>query len=167
MQSRYYNPSWGRFINTDAITGVNGALLSHNMFAYSRNNPVIFSDPSGYNPLLITMAIGAGIGGAINTGINIYFQVKNGGLDWSQVGVAALSGAASGALSGSGIGIFGAITGNAVIGGSSYAASQLVSGENINVIGLGVNTVYGGLSGLYGGAGMYGGEDGIGMALKR
>ncbi|WP_160317240.1 RHS repeat-associated core domain-containing protein [Oxobacter pfennigii] len=47
LQSRYYNPEWCRFINADAIGGEVGTLLSHNAFAYSMNNPVNFSDPSG------------------------------------------------------------------------------------------------------------------------
>ncbi|WP_242854279.1 RHS repeat-associated core domain-containing protein [Oxobacter pfennigii] len=47
LQSRYYNPEWCRFINADGFIGQIGGLLSHNLFAYSMNNPVNFSDPSG------------------------------------------------------------------------------------------------------------------------
>jgi hypothetical protein len=137
------------------------------MYAYCRNNPIIFLDPSGYNPLLITMGIGAGIGGAIGAGINIYFQAKHEKINWQQVGVATLSGAASGALTGSGIGIYGAIAGNAVIGGGSYAANQLIADESVSKWGLSVNILYGGLSGAYGGAGVYGGKEGIGVALQK
>lgn len=48
LQSRYYNPEWGRFINADGITGVHGELLSHNMFAYCANEPINRHDPSGF-----------------------------------------------------------------------------------------------------------------------
>jgi RHS repeat-associated protein len=48
LQSRYYNPDWGRFINADGITGVEGELLTHNMFAYCVNNPVNMQDLSGF-----------------------------------------------------------------------------------------------------------------------
>ncbi|EQB89244.1 RHS repeat-associated protein [Clostridium punense] len=48
LQSRYYNPTWGRFINADAIAGSLGELLGHNIFAYTKNNPISMSDPSGY-----------------------------------------------------------------------------------------------------------------------
>nr|WP_272509010.1 RHS repeat-associated core domain-containing protein [Clostridium ganghwense] len=48
LQSRYYNPEWGRFINADAIAGSVGELLSHNMFVYCSNNPIMYSDPSGF-----------------------------------------------------------------------------------------------------------------------
>ncbi len=47
LQTRYYNPEWGRFINSDGIVGRQGKLLSHNMFAYCRNNPVNYYDPDG------------------------------------------------------------------------------------------------------------------------
>ena len=48
LQSRYYDPAIGRFINADAFasTDVLG-LLSTNMFAYCENNPVIYADYSG------------------------------------------------------------------------------------------------------------------------
>ncbi len=49
--SRYYNPEIGRFINADdtsILQATQGQLLSHNLFAYCLNNPVMYSDPSGY-----------------------------------------------------------------------------------------------------------------------
>lgn len=48
LQSRYYNPEWGRFINTDILAGKVGGLLSHNTFIYGLNNPTNMSDPSGH-----------------------------------------------------------------------------------------------------------------------
>lgn len=51
LQSRYYNPEWGRFINADGIAEVKGELLSHNVFAYCVNNPILMIDPSGFRPL--------------------------------------------------------------------------------------------------------------------
>ncbi|KYH30465.1 tRNA nuclease WapA precursor [Clostridium tepidiprofundi DSM 19306] len=51
LQSRYYSPKWGRFINADGIAGSTGDLLSHNMFAYCMNNPVNMKDPSGFRPI--------------------------------------------------------------------------------------------------------------------
>ena len=48
LQSRYYSPTMGRFINGDdpAYLGVKG-LLSYNLFAYCNNNPVMGYDPGG------------------------------------------------------------------------------------------------------------------------
>ena len=45
LQTRYYNPVWGRFLNADGQ--LNGGLLGYNMFAYCGNNPVNNVDPSG------------------------------------------------------------------------------------------------------------------------
>jgi RHS repeat-associated protein len=47
LNSRYYNPVWGRFINADEYVGQVGTLLSVNMFAYCLNNPVNLYDPNG------------------------------------------------------------------------------------------------------------------------
>ena len=47
LQSRYYNPNWGRFINADIYVNANGDLLGYNMFAYCNNNPVMGYDPLG------------------------------------------------------------------------------------------------------------------------
>jgi RHS repeat-associated protein len=47
LQSRYYNPDWGRLINADAYIGTPGELLSCNMFTYCGNNPVNRDDPNG------------------------------------------------------------------------------------------------------------------------
>jgi len=51
VQSRYYNPEWGRFLNADAFGGNVGALLSHNIFAYCNNNPINAKDPNGFRPI--------------------------------------------------------------------------------------------------------------------
>ena len=47
LQSRYYNPQWGRFINADAYASTGQGLLGNNMFAYCGNNPVMRQDSEG------------------------------------------------------------------------------------------------------------------------
>jgi len=47
LQSRYYNPEMGRFINADGNVGIQSILISHNLYAYCVNNPVNASDSSG------------------------------------------------------------------------------------------------------------------------
>ncbi len=47
LQSRYYNPERGRFINADSLATTGQGLLGNNMFAYCNNNPVIHQDSSG------------------------------------------------------------------------------------------------------------------------
>ncbi len=50
LNSRYYDPEVGRFVNADAALGQVGNIQGHNMFAYCFNNPVNMSDPSGNWP---------------------------------------------------------------------------------------------------------------------
>ncbi|ERJ10865.1 RHS repeat-associated core domain-containing protein, partial [Haloplasma contractile] len=60
LNSRYYNPEWGRFINQDGILGETGDLLGHNLYAYTQNNPVIRQDSSGYCYESINPGLGLG-----------------------------------------------------------------------------------------------------------
>lgn len=54
LQSRYYNPEWGRFINADDI--LENSLLGTNMYAYCANNPINNFDPLGE---FFTIAVGS------------------------------------------------------------------------------------------------------------
>jgi len=47
LQSRYYDPEIGRFINADGLISTGQGLLGYNMFAYCGNNPVSRADPDG------------------------------------------------------------------------------------------------------------------------
>ena len=47
LQSRYYNPTWGRFINADSVLAIGAEISTYNAFAYCGNNPTIHSDKSG------------------------------------------------------------------------------------------------------------------------
>ena len=49
LQSRYYDPAVGRFINADNIEylGAGSNLTGYNLFAYCGNNPVTGYDPAG------------------------------------------------------------------------------------------------------------------------
>ena len=45
LQSRYYDPEVGRFLNADAFASTGQGILGNNTFAYCGNNPVNCSDP--------------------------------------------------------------------------------------------------------------------------
>ena len=49
LQSRYYDPVTGRFINADDMSnlGADGELNGYNLYAYSGNNPVMYQDDTG------------------------------------------------------------------------------------------------------------------------
>jgi RHS repeat-associated protein len=99
LQSRYYNPEWGRFINADSVVGETGELLSHNMFAYCSNDPVNNEDSNGD----VAWWVGAAVTGAILDSAMYLYKTKNEGFSWSGLGKAAATGALTGiALGGAG-----------------------------------------------------------------
>ena len=50
LQSRYYDPVTGRFINADDVSclGLEGMVTSYNLFTYCANDPINRFDDSGY-----------------------------------------------------------------------------------------------------------------------
>ena len=60
LNSRYYDPETGRWINADdAIAGVGGDIRGYNLFAYCMNGPVNMSDHTGHWPQWIKNAASA------------------------------------------------------------------------------------------------------------
>ncbi len=58
LNSRYYDPETGRFVNADSLMGTTGeSVQGYNLFAYCFNNPVNMSDNSGGWPKWIEDAI--------------------------------------------------------------------------------------------------------------
>ena len=106
LQSRYYDPEIGRFINADDIDylGADGSLISCNLFAYCMNNPVNRFDSNGNLSLSNSTKILIGIA-AITVGV-VATAVTGGAA--GAVLVASLklaaTSAAIGAVSGAGIG---------------------------------------------------------------
>ena len=110
LQSRYYNPAMGRFINGDDVAnlGVEESLTSFNLFAYCANNPVNRFDGNGNwsLPNWAKVAIGVGIIAAAAA-----VTVATGGAAAGTL-VAAVHCAAQGALVGAVTqGALGAVTG--------------------------------------------------------
>lgn len=47
LNSRYYNPEWGRFVNGDVYLSTGQGILSLNIYAYTENNPISRIDADG------------------------------------------------------------------------------------------------------------------------
>lgn len=47
LQSRYYDPAIGRFVNADEYASTGQGIIGHNMFAYCNNCPITQSDATG------------------------------------------------------------------------------------------------------------------------
>ncbi len=130
VSSRYYDPELCRFISpdtTDVLTANTMALTDKNLYAYCDNNPVTRKDTGGE---FWTIVSGAIIGAVISTGVEVGLQLATGGdIDVFNIGLAALGGAAGGALAATGLGYVGQAFGNAIISGVSEAVSQIRSGN--------------------------------------
>ena len=50
LNSRYYDPQTGRFLNADSYVSTGQGILGNNMFAYCLNNPINYVDSNGTNP---------------------------------------------------------------------------------------------------------------------
>ena len=47
LNSRYYNPEWGRFINADSVVNIEKQILGYNIYIYTMNNPINNYDNRG------------------------------------------------------------------------------------------------------------------------
>ena len=60
LNTRYYDPAIGRFINADGAVSTGQGLLGNNMYSYCGNNPVSRKDPNGKSfiaAVVITLVI--------------------------------------------------------------------------------------------------------------
>ena len=103
LNSRYYDPEVGRFINADAteiLEENQDHVLQHNLFAYCLNNPVNMSDQNGDIAANIVGAIAGGLTGAA---LGYYLAKKLGLTGWKRaalIAAATVGGAALGAFLG-------------------------------------------------------------------
>ena len=159
LQSRYYNPDTGRFLNADAFTSTGQGFTGNNMFAYCGNNPVARKDEGG--TVWWHLVVGAIVGAATQYVVDVATNVAQGksGLDvfkpTSSIADYA-SAAVSGALAATGIGTVGAITANAALGGTTYLANCAIKGEEANIVDLTLATGIGAVAGAVGGKGANG-----------
>ena len=99
LNSRYYNPVWGRFINADGYASTGQGITGYNMFSYCNDNPISLCDSDGTVPLRNTMTMMTDGGGLIPaykkvdrtitnllTDSNIYGTIVN-GLDMVREGM--------------------------------------------------------------------------------
>ena len=81
LQTRYYDPEVGRFLNADGFVSTGQGILGNNMFAYCGNSPVVNKDPEGNRIVGVGIQINFGAG-EVSFGVEIvvYFdpQVCNG-----------------------------------------------------------------------------------------
>ena len=146
LQSRYYDPEMGRFINADDYPTTGQGLTGNNMFAYCGNNPISRADTSGF---FFFTVLGAAIGAA--TG---YLDALLMGTD-PETGLKA--GLVSGAIAGAGVDIGVLVT--AGTGGTGMGAGLAIAGAfgaAGSIVGTGISSDWTASGIEYVGAGLVG-----------
>ena len=145
LQTRYYEPRAGRFLNADSVDYIAPDLIGGlNLYAYCNNNPVMYSDPTGQ--LFSMLLIGALIGFAVNFAISATTQLlTEGEVNWGTAVIDGAFGAVSGALAVTGIG---AVATGVINGALSLVNSTITTGIENNWSFSATDAVFIGLSSL-------------------
>ena len=151
LQSRYYNPEIGRFINADSLVSTGQGVLGYNMFAYCGNNPVNRDDSTGQ---FWNIVAGAVTGAVISATIQVVTNLLC-GKEWHDgVALAVASGAITGGFAATGV----PILGQAAISGSVSAIAEAIyqcgNEDDFDPISVGAAFVGGFAAGLMGGDGI-------------
>ena len=141
MNGRIYDPLIGRFMSADPFIQAIDNLQSHNRYAYVMNNPLAYTDPSGYFWSFIAKIAVAIIGPKVGEKLGL----------WDKKTTAVIQGLAVGSLTGQwGTALTGSAIAEGAMGGAAGALVQ--SRGDIHA------TLIGGLSGgMFGWAGGYSG----------
>ena len=193
LNSRYYDPSIGRFINADDIsyiqpTDINGL----NLFAYCGNNPIMRNDPEGTSwwddiwkglvalaaaivivgvVALVTVATGGTaapilIGAAVGVGISSVTSVISQGKNFN-IGQFLLDisiGGVLGAFGGSAIGQLGMTAASFGVEFAGSLAGDWIAGDGLDFLGAFTTAVFAAGFTFIGGAGVQNGRLGARQA---
>ena len=134
LQSRYYDPAIGRFINADKPELVD-FNFSKNLFVYSGNNPTTLKDNEGTFAITAAVILTGVFCGLLSGGVSASVTAATGG-DTTNIALSFASGFVSGAV----LTIFpctAALVGTAVLSGALSTASdihtQKKAGKDVNI----------------------------------
>ena len=99
LQTRYYDPEVGRFLNRDAVTYADPATINGlNLYAYCLNNPVEYVDPDGHAVLIFLAAAIFGFTVSFTSSAITQAIFTGGQVNWGIAAIDGLFGAVSGLL---------------------------------------------------------------------
>ena len=128
LNSRYYDPSTGRFINADnasIIDGANAHMLENNLYAYCFNNPINSQDDEGTWPNWLKKVVAAvAVVVVVAVVAAVVVATAGAGTAAAAVAIGAAKGAAIGAASGAALGAAGGAISHRIQTGSWEGAGQ-------------------------------------------
>jgi RHS repeat-associated protein len=159
LQSRYYHPTYGRFVSPDTIVQDVFVPIAWNAYTYCRNNPQSYIDPSGrswWKILVSALAIVALVVLAVVTfGAATPISIALGVAVVAGVVAGGVIGGVSAALAGGDLGdiVLGALVG-AAVGGWAAFGGAIAGGAIIHALGTGLwsSVLAGSVSGAINGA---------------
>ena len=80
LQTRYYDPEIGRFLNRDSVAYADPQTINGlNLYAYCLNNPVAYVDPTGHSitAVLLSLLVAGLVGATIETAGTFVSDVVN------------------------------------------------------------------------------------------
>jgi len=147
---RMYDPVLGRMLSPDNYVSLPEHTQGYNRYTYALNNPLIITDPSGDNPVLLFIAFARVLNGAMSA------QNGDGFLQGFAIGTAtaALSYGVGAVISAPGTGFISGMIGNgvsaAVSGMATYGINSIVTGQQFNwkgwALNVGMSMAMGGIS---------------------
>ena len=159
LQTRYYDPEVGRFLNRDSVQYADPQTFGGlDLYAYCLNNPVEYVDPDG---TFISLFIGLTVSFIIGFGTSTISQGVQYGWDninWAQSAVDGLFSVASTALAATGINFLTSIGIGMISGFSQYAIDSNFHNESLNLEGAISAIILGGAAGALSGAGASNGK---------
>jgi len=149
--ARLYDPDLGRFMSPDSIVQDHTDPQALNRYSYARNNPMLYSDPTGHffgidDALVVAFIADVIVGAAEGAAVGATVSAATGG----DIGMGAMTGAISGGFfGGAGFGIntygvdnsFAQAGIHAAAGASSEAINSTITGGDV-----GMGAAIGGLS---------------------
>ena len=162
LQTRYYDPEVGRFLNRDSVQYADPETINGlNLYAYCLNNPVEYADPTGH--FILTTLIVAGLATSFVVGfatstISQGIQYGWDEINWWQSLVDGLFATASAALAATGIGVLASIGIGAALGFGQYVADSAFHDQSLSLEGALSAIILGGIAGRFSGAGALNGK---------
>lgn len=153
-QSRYYNPTFRRWLNMDMVSYQDaGDIIGINLFCYCKNNPIMYSDETGHDiaAIIIGLIIGAIIGTGVGFGVALDIDYKNdqklfnGDVQWYDYLGASVIGSLIGGALGAGAGYLSGLSWTFSIQSSNISGGAAALPLSFTIAGSDVMSIMAGL----------------------